>query len=175
MPEEKKVEFGQPIDGVHWVKREELNPNNYNPNTVFSKELDLIERSILETGWTCPIVVDRSDNSIVDGFHRWQISERPKMMERFQGYVAVVYISPSQSQKIAATVRHNRARGVHGVSKMRDIVVKLIELGLEPFQVQETLGMEKEEVERYLETRGMPEVVGDFEIWGRAWEPRKKS
>lgn len=163
-----------PIDTVEWVHRDELHANDYNPNKVFSIELKLLMRSILKNGWTHPVVRDE-DNQIIDGFHRWTLSGTPEFIERWGGLVPVVTITDlDEAEKIAATVRHNRARGMHGVIPMAQIVTTMIEKGhLTKEEVAAELGMEMEEVNRLSEVRNMPDVAGDADSFGRAWRPKR--
>src|SRR5689334_9004886 len=106
----------QPLSRVEWLPREALHSNDYNPNRVPPTELDLLKTSILEDGWTQPIVA-RLSGEIVDGFHRWTVSADPQIAAMTGGLVPVVRLPDDTplEQQMAATIRHNRARGAHAV------------------------------------------------------------
>lgn len=140
----------QPISSVEWVDPTELQANNYNPNHVAKPEMALLKTSIMEDGWTQPIVALET-GEIVDGFHRWTlISTDSEVQEITGGLVPVVRIAPDPAQQRMATIRHNRARGAHQVLKMADIVGELVELGLEPAEIAQRVGMDMEEVNRMI-------------------------
>ena len=163
----------QPVNAVRWVHRDTLRANNYNPNRVAPPELDLLEISILEDGWTQPIVINEH-NEIVDGFHRWTVSGRLKVYARTDGKVPVVQLAPkSEADRMMATIRHNRARGTHAVLEMSRIVQTMIErdkLSME--EIAERLQMEEEEVIRLASRVGIPQskIIRDSN-WSKAWRP----
>jgi ParB-like chromosome segregation protein Spo0J len=150
----------QPLDAVAWVPRANIRPNDYNPNAVPPPELRLLRISLLEDGWTQPIVVHRDTNVIVDGEHRWTVAADPEVAGLTGGLVPVVYVEGDLAHRMMSTVRHNRARGEHGVRPMAGIVRALLESGCEKEDVMVLLQMEEEEVDRLAERAGMPEVVG---------------
>lgn len=161
----------QPVNGVRWVHRDELHANDYNPNHVAPPELQLLKVSIMADGWTQPIVV-RSNGQIVDGFHRWTVSADPDVaaLTDFEVPVVVLRDVPAEHQ-MGSTVRHNRARGAHGVLKMSDIVRALVdEMGQSKKDVATAMGMEMEEVERLYDVSGMAERAGSSEF-NKAWVP----
>jgi len=162
----------QPIQNVQWVHRDQLVANNYNPNKVAPPELKLLKTSILEDGWTQPIVVN-SDMTIVDGFHRWTVSGHKEIYAITDGLVPVVVLEPKdKAHQRMSTIRHNRARGTHGVLEMSNIVSGLVLEGLSGEEIMSRLGMEKEEVVRLLFRAGIPKSDvfkdGDF---GKSWNP----
>lgn len=163
----------QPISNVEWVDPSTLHANDYNPNHVFPVEMELLKLSILEDGWTQPIVA-RHDGEIVDGFHRWTLgSTDPEIQALTGGLVPVVRIESkkSRSDQMMATIRHNRARGSHHVLKMADIVRELIdEQGLSFEEVGRRLGMEIEEVDRLYDRGGMTERGSRAEL-SKGWVP----
>lgn len=163
----------QPISNVQWVDRDKLVPNNYNPNKVAPTELRLLKRSIIEDGWTQPIVAF-DDFTIIDGFHRWTISNDEDMREMFNSKVPVVFKkNVSLADRQISTIRHNRARGTHGVLEMSDIVDHLInEKGMDAEEVMSRLGMEREEVTRLMFKKGIPksDILAD-EDFGDSWVP----
>ena len=169
---ESKLEK-QPLAKITWVSRDTLKPNNYNPNQVAPPELKLLKISILEDGWTQPIVVN-SDMSIVDGFHRWTVSGHKEIFALTDGLVPVVILKPTDdNQKRMATIRHNRARGTHGVLEMSNIVTDMVTNGLTGEEIMERLMMEKDEVVRLLFRAGIPksQVFKDKEF-SNAWQPK---
>lgn len=163
----------QPLENIVWINREELKPNNYNPNKVAPPELKLLKISILEDGWTQPIVIN-PDMTIVDGFHRWTVSGHKEIYSLTNGKVPTVMVNPKdKSQQQMATIRHNRARGTHGVLEMSNIVSEMVKEGLSGNEIMERLMMEKEEVVRLLFKAGIPksEVFKDKDF-SSAWNPK---
>lgn len=163
----------QPINNVVWMDREQLKPNHYNPNKVAPPELELLKISILEDGWTQPIVIN-PDKTIVDGFHRWTVSGTKEIYALTNGKVPTVTITPKDpSQQQMATIRHNRARGTHGVLEMSNIVVDMLKSGLKGEEIMKRLKMEKEEVTRLASRNGIPksEVFQDMEF-SKSWTPK---
>ena len=163
----------QPLDKIEWIDRDKIKPNNYNPNKVAPTELKLLKTSILEDGWTQPIVIN-PDNTIVDGFHRWTVSGHKEIHALTNGKIPVVTIRPKDfSQQQMATIRHNRARGTHGVLEMSSIVTDMVNKGVTGEEIIKRLGMEKEEVVRLLFRAGIPksEVFKDKEF-SKSWTPK---
>lgn len=161
----------QPISKVEWVDPSTLHANDYNPNRVFTPEMELLKLSILEDGWTAPITVT-PEGEVIDGFHRWTLGSRdPEIRALTAGLVPVVRTKPKdRAAQMAATVRHNRARGQHGVLKMASIVRAMMSEGRTEAEVADALGMEPEEVERLADERGSPDQVGK-DSFGRGWVP----
>ena len=163
----------QPLDKITWIDRNELKPNHYNPNKVAPPELKLLKISIMEDGWTQPIVIN-PDYTIVDGFHRWTVSGHKEIFDLTDGKVPVVMIEPKDfSQQQMATIRHNRARGTHGVLEMSNIVTDMVSDGVSGEDIMKRLSMEKEEVVRLLFRAGIPksDVFKDSEF-SPAWKPK---
>jgi ParB-like chromosome segregation protein Spo0J len=164
----------QPVSRVQWVARGKLKANHYNPNSVAPPELELLKRSIIEDGWTCPIVV-LADMTIVDGFHRWTVSADPKIRAMTGGKVPVVVVEADPMHRMMSTIRHNRARGTHAVLRMADIVRSMVQGGLKPSEICERLGMEDEELERLLDRSGMTvRGTAGIEGFGRALVPGRE-
>ncbi|MGL5922170.1 ParB N-terminal domain-containing protein [Chroococcidiopsis sp.] len=166
--------YNQPIAQVHWLDRDLLDPNNYNPNTVFAPELELLKTSILEDGWTQPIVTLPEQNGryqIVDGFHRWKVSADDEVYRLTNGFVPTVQVKLDPVHQQMSTIRHNRARGTHGVLKMASIVREILAAGVSEKELIQRLGMEREEVVRLNNRAGMPEQAGKQEF-GKAWIPK---
>ena len=162
----------QPVSTVVWVDRNDLKPNDYNPNAQAPPEYRLLKLSILEDGWTQPLVVHRSTMTIIDGEHRWKVSEDPLVQAMTDGQVPVVFVEGSLSKRMASTIRHNRARGTHAILPMARIVRELESGGTPAGAIMTSLGMEDEEVKRLLDRAGQPERVGSRRGgWGRSWKP----
>lgn len=137
-----------PISNVQIVDRNKLTANDYNPNVVNEKNLDLLLQSILTNGWTMPIVV-RPDYTIIDGFHRWTISGKEPLLSMLGGKVPVVIVEhEDKSGDIYGTITHNRARGTHQLEPMKQIIKTLFEEGKPINEICKQLGMSKEEVFR---------------------------
>lgn len=158
----------QPVSRVRWIDRSELSANDYNPNHVARPELLLLEHSILVDGWTQPIVI-LPDLTIVDGFHRWTVAGWPKLRDRYGGYVPVAEVDADPLHRMMTTIRHNRARGTHGVLPMAEIVRIMDAAGVAHEAIQTGLGMEDEEITRLLDRAGTPDNAGTG--FGSAWEP----
>lgn len=165
----------EPVDCVVWVKADKVQANDYNPNTVAPPEMRLLEHSITEDGYTQPIVGfdENSHVEVVDGFHRHRVGkECPKVRKRVHGYLPVVVINESRQDRgdrIAATIRHNRARGKHQVAAMSDIVVELKRRNWSDAKIGRELGMEPDEVLRLAQISGLAEMFADREF-SEAWE-----
>ena len=138
----------KPLSTLHWVKRETLKANSWNPNKVSKQNLDLLIQSILTNGWTLPIVV-RPDDTIRDGFHRWTVSGMEPLKEMLEGMVPVVIVEHKEhSGDIYGTVTHNRARGTHLLGSMKAIVKELMNEGKSVEEIGKQLGMKPEEIFR---------------------------
>lgn len=160
-----------PLEQLAWVDPETLTANSWNPNHVFPPELALLRLSLIEDGWTQPIVVG-PDNEIIDGFHRWHLARTDMDVAALaDGMVPVVVTRRAgRAERMASTIRHNRARGKHGIKPMSQIVRELIDDGVTPDDVARSLGMELEEVDRLYDRGGMKER-GRGEGYGKAWVP----
>lgn len=163
----------QPLDKINWVHRDTLKPNNYNPNKVAPPELKLLKISILEDGWTQPIVIN-PDNTIVDGFHRWTVSGHKEIHALTDGKVPTVMVEPKdENQQQMATIRHNRARGTHGVLEMSNIVSEMVNKGLSGEEIMKRLMMEKEEVVRLMFRAGIPKSdIFKDKSFSKSWTPK---
>ncbi len=164
----------EPVDFVRWVKNEVVHANDYNPNSVAPPEMRLLEHSILTDGYTQPIVTWPNNGiEVVDGFHRHRVGkESAKVSARIHGYLPVVTINPSQQEKndrMAATIRHNRARGAHKVESMSDIVVELKRRFWSDERISQELGMDADEVLRLQQITGLANLFAD-EDFSEAWE-----
>lgn len=166
---------GEPVDCVQWVKADDVYANDYNPNTVAPPEMELLRLSIEADGYTQPIVAwPRPEGvEVVDGFHRHRVGkECPEVAARIHGYLPVVRINPDRTDKgdrIAATIRHNRARGKHGVTSMSDVVVDLKRRNWSDKKIGKELGMDPDEVLRLAQVSGLAELFAD-RPFSEAWE-----
>ncbi|MFL9999012.1 ParB/RepB/Spo0J family partition protein [Paraburkholderia sediminicola] len=117
-----------PVSRVTWIHRDRIQANDYNPNRVAPPELELLIVSILEDGFTQPLVVLDEGNGfvLVDGYHRWLVSADRRIAARYGGYVPVAQIDADPVHRMMSTIRHNRARGIHAVLPMADIVRAII-------------------------------------------------
>lgn len=165
----------QPISNIRWLHRDMLSANHYNPNRVMAPELKLLKQSIIEDGWTQPIVTLPEEDGvyvIVDGFHRWTVSDSSELRALTGGYVPTVQVKLDPTHRMMSTIRHNRARGVHGVVAMAQIVRQMLADGLSEKEIMLRVGMEREEIARLNNRAGMPAQIGavspDF---NQAWVP----
>lgn len=165
----------EPVTSVKWVKAEQVVANDYNPNSVAPPEMELLHISIQEDGYTQPIVTYYHDNiyEVVDGFHRNRVGkEYTDIRSRVHGYLPVVVINDDVSdkgQRIASTIRHNRARGKHQVEAMSDIVLDLKRKNWSDEKIAKELGMDSDEVLRLAQITGLAEMFADKDF-SEAWE-----
>jgi len=164
----------EPVDCVIWVPADKVKANDYNPNTVAPPEMRLLQHSIRMDGYTQPIVVyDEGEYYEVDGFHRNRVGKECKdIRDRIRGYLPVTLINADRSERadrIAATIRHNRARGKHAVTAMSDIVLELSRRNWSDAKIARELGMEPDEVLRLKQITGLAELFADKEF-SEAWE-----
>lgn len=165
----------EPVECVQWVKADQVIANDYNPNSVAPPEMELLHVSIQEDGYTQPIVVWQHDGiyEVVDGFHRNRVGkEYQDITDRIHGYLPVVVINNDREEKgdrIASTIRHNRARGKHRVEAMSDIVVELKRRNWSDAKIARELGMDADEVLRLSQITGLAEMFADKEF-STAWE-----
>lgn len=166
----------EPVDCVIWIDGKSVHANNYNPNSVAPPEMKLLEVSILEDGYTQPIVTFAEENGnreVVDGFHRNRVGKESKpVRKRVNGYLPVVTINTGRTDKadrMAATIRHNRARGKHRVDAMSEIVIDLKKRNWTDEKIANQLGMEPDEVLRLCQISGLAEAFKD-RAFSQAWE-----
>jgi ParB-like chromosome segregation protein Spo0J len=165
----------EPVDFVQWLPAETVRANDYNPNKVAPPEMRLLERSITEDGYTQPIVGCPVDDGIevIDGFHRNKVGKTSKKVKaRIHGYLPIVSIRADRTDskdRMAATIRHNRARGVHGVMPMADIVAELIRNGWHDDDIAKELGMDADEVLRFKQNLGLPDLFKEH-TFSASWE-----
>lgn len=165
----------EPVDCVIWVKNEEVGANDYNPNSVAKPEMELLEHSIDRDGYTQPIVSWEKEDGyeIVDGFHRSRVGKESDIVKkRTHSYVPITKIKEEQqgiNDRMASTIRHNRARGKHKVESMSEIVIELKRRNWTDKKVAKELGMDEDEVLRLTQIQGLAEMFSD-EQFTEAWE-----
>jgi len=166
----------EPVDCVLWVKNDTVHANDYNPNSVAPPEMELLRLSISNDGYTQPIVTmndSETTREVIDGFHRNRVGkECDDIQKRVKGYLPVVTIRESQkgfNDRVASTIRHNRARGKHGVESMSDIVSDLKKRNWSMKKISKELGMDADEVLRLAQISGLTELFKDKEF-SMAWE-----
>lgn len=173
------MEYKSPVYNIISVPIEKIQPNTYNPNAVAPPEMKLLYDSIKEDGYTMPIVCcfdsDKDQYIIVDGFHRYRIMlDYKDIYEREKGMLPVSVINKTIDQRMASTIRHNRARGSHDVDLMSNIVKELHELGRSDSWISKHLGMDKDEILRLKQITGLAELFKDVDF-GKAWKPVKET
>lgn len=166
---------GEPVDYVQWVKFADVQANDYNPNSVAPPEMELLRLSIMADGYTQPIVTNEEDGTrvVIDGFHRNRVArECDDVRERLHGYLPVVQIRGdrvNRPDRMASTIRHNRARGKHQVLAMSDIVLELKRRNWSDDKIGRELGMDADEVLRLAQITGLAEAFKDRNF-SQAWE-----
>lgn len=167
--------YQSPVYNVQRIPLEKIKSNAYNPNSVAPPEMKLLYQSIKEDGYTMPIVcyaLDDSTFEIVDGFHRYMIMKIHKdIHDREEGMMPVVVIDKPIENRMASTIRHNRARGSHGIELMTNIIAELVEAGMSDAWILKNLGMDAEELLRLKQVSGLAALFHDSEF-NQAWEVR---
>lgn len=160
-----------PVSRVRWVPVEQVTANDYNPNSVAPPEMELLQLSIEADGYTQPIVCWQTGPDayeVIDGFHRYRVGvERMKLT-----HLPIVVANDDRTDRgdrIAATIRHNRARGKHQVGAMSEIVQELSRRNWSPEKIGRELGMEPDEVLRLRQITGLADLFADREF-SEAWE-----
>tara|TARA_R110000803_G_scaffold204542_2_gene270654 strand:+ start:540 stop:1121 length:582 start_codon:yes stop_codon:yes gene_type:complete len=162
-----------PISEVIWASIEDVTPNDYNPNSVAGKEMGLLYTSIKHDGYTQPIVTIWDDELkkyvIVDGFHRYFICKNNKdIFDSTGGKVPIVVIKKSINERMAATVRHNRARGAHSITGMSNMVFSMLDNGWKDEEICNHLGMSADELLRLKHITGFSKLFADAE-YSKSW------
>ena len=166
----------EPVDCVLWVKNNLVHSNDYNPNKVAPPEMQLLQISIQEDGYTQPIVSmleKEGTREVIDGFHRHRVGKECKIIQqRIHGYLPVVTINENKidkSDRIASTIRHNRARGKHQVDAMSEIVIELKNRNWKNERIARELGMDEEEILRLCQISGLQDIFKDDDF-SKSWE-----
>jgi len=161
--------FTSPVYNVQKVHMDKIRANAYNPNAVAPPEMKLLEVSIWEDGYTMPIVCyylpEEDVYEIVDGYHRYTTLKTSKrIFEREKGMLPIVVIDKDISDRMASTIRHNRARGSHSVDLMSNIVSELMESGMSDGWILKHIGMDKDELLRLKQITGLASLFKDHEF-----------
>lgn len=168
----------EPVDFVRWEDNTQVIANDYNPNTVAPPEMELLRHSIAHDGYTQPIVGWKQEvgYEVIDGFHRHRVGkECEEIQNRVHGYLPIVQIqedNEGQNDRVASTIRHNRARGKHRVEAMADIVLDLKKRNWSDKKISKELGMDQDEVLRLSQITGLMEAFADTEF-SEAWEVKE--
>ena len=162
-----------PVYNVKAIPLEKIRANTYNPNAVAKPEMELLEVSIWEDGYTMPVVcyyIEAEDvYEIVDGFHRYTTMKNSKRIhDREKGLLPVVVIDKDESNRMASTIRHNRARGSHSIDLMSNIVSELTKSGMSDAWILKHVGMDKDELLRLKQITGIADLFKDKEF-SEAW------
>lgn len=165
--------FKSPVYNVISIPFEKIRSNTYNPNQVATPEMDLLYQSILNDGYTMPIVCyyikDEDIYEIVDGFHRYTtMKNHPDIYERENGCLPVVIIDKDISHRMASTIRHNRARGSHSVELMQNIVAELVECGKSDEWIKKNIGMDADELLRLKQVSGLASLFAGKDF-SKSW------
>ena len=174
MRREKMSEFKSPVYEIKAVPIEKIQANAYNPNHVAPPEMKLLYESIKNDGYTMPIVCyyleDEDKYEIVDGYHRYTVMLTHKdIYEREQGLLPVSVIDKPISDRMASTIRHNRARGEHSIELMTNIVAELSKSGMSDAWIMKNIGMDAEELLRLKQLSGLQELFKDKDF-SKSWE-----
>ena len=166
--------FKSPVYGIKPVPINKIQANTYNPNHVAPPEMKLLYESIKNDGYTMPIVCyyleDEDKYEIVDGYHRYTVMLTHKdIYEREQGLLPVSVIDKPISDRMASTIRHNRARGEHSIELMTNIVAELSKSGMSDAWIMKNIGMDAEELLRLKQLSGLQELFKDKDF-SRSWE-----
>lgn len=167
-----------PVELVKWIPINKIKANEYNPNNVASKELELLYTSINHDGYTQPIVTvyddEKDEYVIVDGFHRYFVlKSHEDLLKRNKGRVPCTVIECDINDRMASTIRHNRARGKHSVNGMSNVVFRMLDNGWTDAEICEELGMEPDELLRLKHITGFSKLFEDVE-YRKAWEHKKQ-
>lgn len=163
------TEFKSPVYSVKRIPIEKIRANAYNPNSVAPPEMKLLEMSIWEDGYTMPVVAyyipEEDIYEIVDGYHRYTtLKTSSRIFEREGGCLPVVVIEKDISNRMASTIRHNRARGSHSIELMSNIVSELVEAGMSDQWILRHIGMDKDELLRLKQITGIAALFRDQEF-----------
>lgn len=172
------MKTSSPVYNVKSIPLDKIQANTYNPNSVAKPEMELLETSIWEDGYTMPIVCyylkDQDKYEIVDGFHRYTTMKNSKrIFDRENGMLPIVVIEKDESNRMASTIRHNRARGSHSVDLMSNIVAELTKAGMSDAWILKQIGMDKDELLRLKQITGLADLFKDKEF-SKAWDSKEK-
>lgn len=167
----------QPVNEIKWIPIDKVVANDYNPNSVALNEMRLLYMSIKHDGYTQPVVTiyDKEQDIyvIVDGFHRYLVMKNYKdILDNCEGMLPCVVLHKSINDRMASTVRHNRARGKHSVDGMANMVFQMLDNGWEDAKICEELGLEVDELIRLKHLTGFSKLFENIE-YKKAWQTKK--
>jgi hypothetical protein len=167
-----------PIDRVQWVPIKDVQANDYNPNSVATQEMRLLYVSINSDGYTQPVVTIWDEKIqkfvIIDGFHRYSIMRTYKdIYERYNGFLPIVVLQKTINERMAATVRHNRARGKHSITGMSSMVFSMLDNGMDDAAVCNELGLEAEELVRLKHLTGFSKLFENVD-YKKGWKTKNQ-
>ncbi len=161
-----------PVSTVRWVPIDKVHPNEWNPNQVAPRDMELLLISLLADGFTQPVVTFQDGDSyeVVDGFHRYYLAKTdPELRRRCEDQLPIVVIDKPISERMASTVRHNRARGVHVVDGMADLIFAMKRNGRSDTEICAELGLSAEEFTRLTYVSGYAALWKDHRL-NRSWK-----
>jgi len=166
--------FVSPVYNVLRVPVEKVTANDYNPNSVAPPEMELLETSIWEDGYTQPVVTvydeDKDQYVVIDGFHRYlTLKTSKRVYQREQGMLPIVVLNKTMDNRMASTIRHNRARGTHSIELMSTIVAELVEMGKGDRWICDHIGMSKDELLRLKQITGVAALFQNKDF-SDSWE-----
>lgn len=166
--------FKSPVYNIKAIPINKIKANSYNPNSVAPPEMKLLYKSIKEDGYTMPIVVypiENGEYEIVDGFHRYTIMKDNKdIYERENGLIPCSIIDKEKSNRMASTIRHNRARGTHSIELMSNIISDLVDAGMSDMWIMKNIGMDADELLRLKQLTGLQKLFKDVDF-SNSWIP----
>jgi ParB-like chromosome segregation protein Spo0J len=168
------MNFTSPVYNIKAIPVDKIRANAYNPNKVAPPEMKLLEKSIWEDGYTQPVVCyyipDEDVYEVVDGYHRFTVLKTSKrIFEREKGLLPVVVIDKDENNRMASTIRHNRARGSHDVDLMVSIVKDLVDAGMSDLWICQNIGMDSDELLRLKQISGIAALFANSEF-SESWE-----
>jgi ParB-like chromosome segregation protein Spo0J len=166
---DNKHEYTSPVYTVRPIQVEKIQANAYNPNVVAPPEMELLELSIWEDGYTMPCVCyylpEEDRYELVDGFHRYLVMKTStRIYKRENGCLPVAVINKDLSNRMASTIRHNRARGTHSIELMTNIVAELKKAGMSDGWIMKNIGMDPDELLRLKQVSGLAALFADKEF-----------
>lgn len=171
---ENEVLKEQPISQVKWIRVEDVNPNDYNPNIVAVNEMMGLKNSLLNNGWIFPITVN-PEGFIIDGYHRWWLSKNDKDVRRaYNGWIPVCIIEKDLQNAICMTITMNSAKGTHQSSIMHDLITRLYnEFGMTKEEIATKCTMTVDEVDLLLQESVFSKLNIDKHTYSKGWVPKK--
>jgi len=167
------AQTADPINRVEWMHWSSLTANDYNPNVIQRAEMNLLQNSILTTGWVQPVL--HNAGIIVDGFHRWWLSHSSQeLLGKYHGMLPAVDVRLGIIEAMLLTIRINRAKGTHAALRLSDVVRRLIDAGASPEQLKQGAGMTSAEVDLLTGGTVFTAKGIDSHIYSKAWKPKQR-